>query len=575
MIKKLIALLLALVMVFGMVACGAKTEAPAAAAPEAEAASKEEVASKEEAVPEEETAPEAEAVSDPNETEYYVIDSNTDVADAFDTVWWNATDLCGIMLFDRLIQCDTEGNPVNPQLAEKFESSADNLVHTFTLRQDVKWHDGEAFTAEDVEWSIMTALATRKIAPVIYTQLANIKGAQAYIACKADSVSGVSVDGNVVTIELDRPSSMFMEAMSQFAPLPKHLLEGEDTVNLHTSEFWQAPVGNGAYKFKDFVVGEYFTFERFDDYYGAKAVIKNVKSLIIGAGDHVVKAQANELDYIQTCDPATIEEVLLNPNYTGNAFPVYYTRQISYNTHGYNGTTDGTRMSDIRVRQALNYALDIPAIVEAIYGEYGTPIYTYVAPGTPGYTDDVEKYEYNPEKAKQLLEEAGFDFNEPIRIIEYFGDPTTYALLDMIIYYFEQIGVKAEYFNCGADANASLNEIRDYDLQLNAWNAGVSRGTIYSALTATDPIRSTYRTNLDELYAQMCAAPTLEEQTELFEELQKAEAEFCFTIPLCTLKCFCLVNTAKLNTGGVNFLGDGFNYDRGFDKLSFNADYFS
>ena len=231
-------------------------------------------------------------------------------------------------------------------------------------------------------------------------------------------------------------------------------------------------------------------------------------------------------------------------------------------------------MSDIRVRQALNYALDIPAIVDAIYGEYGTPIYTYVAPGAPGYTDDVEKYEYNPEKAKQLLEEAGFDFNEPIRIIEYFGDPTTNDLLDLMVYYFDQIGVKAEYFNCGADVDAALNQIRDYDLQLNAFNAGASRGTVYSILTATDPIRPADKTKLDDLYAQMCAAPTVEQQTKLFEELQKAEAEFCYTIPLCTLKYFSLVNTAKLNTEGVNFLGDGFNYDRGFDKLSFNAEYF-
>ena len=559
--KKLIALLLALVMAFGMVACGAKTEEPAVE-PEAEAA------------PKAEAAPEAEAVNDPNETEYYVIDSNTDVADAFDTVWWNATDLCRVMLFDRLVQCDTEGNPVNPQLAEKFEIAPDGLVHTFTLRQDVKWHDGEAFTADDVVWSIEAALKASKIAPVIFTQLSNIKGAQDYIDGKATSVAGVSADGNVVTIELVQPSSMFMEAMSQFAPLPKHLLEGEDPATIHTSEFWQAPIGNGTYKFKDFVVGEYFTFERFDDYYGAKAIIKNVKSLIIGAGDYIVKTQANEIDYIQTRDPVTIEEVLLNSNYSGSEFPVYYSRQFSYHLTGYNGTTDGTRMSDIRVRQALNYALDIPAIVEAIYGDYGTPIYTYVAPGAPGYTDDVEKYEYNPEKAKQLLEEAGFDFNEPIRIIEYFGDPTTNDLLDLMVYYFDQIGVKAEYFNCGADVDAALNQIRDYDLQLNAFNAGASRGTVYSILTATDPIRPADKTKLDDLYAQMCAAPTVEQQTKLFEELQKAEAEFCYTIPLCTLKYFSLVNTAKLNTEGVNFLGDGFNYDRGFDKLSFNAEYF-
>ena len=559
--KKLMALLLALVMVFGMVACGAKTDAPAAAAPEADTQKQDD-------------APKAEAVGDPNETEYYIIDSNTDVADAFDTVWWNATDLCRVMLFDRLVQCDTEGNPVNPQLAESFEIAPDGLVHTFTLRQDVKWHDGEAFTADDVVWSIEAALKASKIAPVIFTQLSNIKGAQDYIDGKAASVSGVSADGNVVTIELVQPSSMFMEAMSQFAPLPKHLLEGEDPATLHTSEFWQSPIGNGTYKFKDFVVGEYFTFERFDDYYGAKAKIKNVKSLIIGAGDYIVKTQANEIDYIQTRDPVTIEEVLLNSNYSGSEFPFYYSRQFSYHLTGYNGTTDGTRMSDIRVRQALNYALDIPAIVDAIYGEYGTPIYTYVAPGAPGYTDDVEKYEYNPEKAKQLLEEAGFDFSEPIRIIEYFGDPTTNDLLDLMVYYFDQIGVKAEYFNCGADVDAALNQIRDYDLQLNAFNAGASRGTVYSILTATDPIRPADKTKLDDLYAQMCAAPTVEEQTKLFEELQKTEAEFCYTIPLCTLKYFSLVNTAKLNTEGVNFLGDGFNYDRGFDKLSFNADYF-
>lgn len=566
--KKIIALTLVLVMMLSLLAGCGKAEP---AAPEAAAT---EVTTQQAAPEKQEEAPAAEAVSDPNETEYYIIDSNTDVADAFDTVWWNATDLCRIMLFDRLVQCDTEGNPVNPQLAEKFEISPDGLVHTFTLRQDVKWHDGEAFTADDVVWSIEAALKASKIAPVIFTQLSNIKGAQDYIDGKATSVAGVSADGNVVTIELAQPSSMFMEAMSQFAPLPKHLLEGEDPATIHTSQFWQFPIGNGPYKFKEFVVGEYFTFERFDDYYGAKPIIKNVKSLILNAADYVVKTQANEIDYIQTRDPVTIEEVLLNANYSGSEFPVYYSRQFSYHLTGYNGTTDGTRMSDIRVRQALNYALDIPAIVEAIYGEYGTPIYTYVAPGAPGYTDDVEKYEYNPEKAKQLLEEAGFDFNEPIRIIEYFGDPTTNDLLDLMVYYFDQIGVKAEYFNCGADVDAALNQIRDYDLQLNAFNAGASRGTVYSILTATDPIRPADKTKLDDLYAQMCAAPTLEEQTKLFQQLQKAEAEYCFTIPLCTLKYFSLVNTAKLNTEGVNFLGDGFNYDRGFDKLSFNPEYF-
>ncbi len=535
-----------------------------------------------EAVAEPEASPATKTVEtpvtdyDPNEEEYYIIDSNTDVADAFDTVWWNATDLCRLMLFDRLIQCDPKGNPNIPQLAESFKTSGDGLINTFVLRTDVKWHDGEAFTADDVVWSIEAALKASKLASVIQTQLQNIKGAGEFVAGTADSVTGVTIADNVVTIELVNPSNMFLEAISQFAPLPKHLLEGEDPATIHTSEFWQAPIGNGAYKFDTFVVGEYFTFVRNDDYYGNKAMIKHVKSLIINATDYVVKTQANELDYIQTRDATTIEEILLNKNYTGNVFPVVYSRQFSFNTMGYNGATDGsTRVADIRIRQALNYALDIPAICEAIYGDYATPLYTYIAPNISGYTDDVEKYDYDPEKAKALLTEANFDFSQPIRILEYWGDPTTYDLLDLVVWYFDQIGVKAEYFNAGADATAAINEVRDYDINLNAYNCGASRNMAYSILTNTKTIRPDEETDFDTLYKELCAAPTFEAQNEIFKKLQQTEAKYCFTIPLCTLKYFAIINTAKVNTQGVNFLGDGFNYDRGFDKLSFNAEYFN
>jgi len=564
--KRFLVCILALTLLIGCLAgCGKPVEEQESAEKKTEV--KEETKQKEEAEP---------ASYDPNEEEYYVIDSNTDVADAFDTVWWNATDLCRLMLFDRLVQCDNEGNPNKPQLAKEFSVSDDGLVYTFVLRDDVSWHDGEAFTAEDVVWSVETALKATKISAAILGQLNMIEGAEEYAAGTADSVSGIAVDGYTVTFTLKQRSSLFMEAMSQFAPLPKHLLSESDPATIHSDSFWQAPVGTGCYQFDEFVVGEYFTFVRNDNYYGNKAVIKHVKSLICSAADYVTLAQANSLDYFQTRDVTTIEETLQNANYSGEVFPVVYSRQFSFNLKGYNGATDGdTKMADIRVRQALNYAIDTQTLLQTIYGDYATQVYTYVAPNVPGYTDDVEKYEYNPEKAKALLDEAGWDYDYTVRIIEYWGDPTTYDLLDMVVSYFNEIGVKAEYFNAGADATAALNEIRDYDINLNAYNCGASRGMTYATLLSTSAIQDGSPNDFDTLYADYNSAVSYEEQTAIYQTMQKTEAKYCYTIPLCTLKYYAMTNSAKLNTEGVAFLGDGFNYDRGFDTLSFNADYFA
>lgn len=573
--KRITASVLAAILLMGCV-CGCSGQTAATeAAPETQAAT--EAATTAAAAQAATETAAATAAYDPNEEEYYVIDSNTDVADAFDTVWWNSTDLCRLMLFDRLIQCDDSGNPNKPQLAKEFSCSDDGLTYTFILRDDVKWHDGEAFTADDVIWSVETALKATKIANEIINQLKLIDGAEAYIDGTAAEVAGLSAEGNTVTIRLSQRSSLFMGAMSKFAPLPRHLLGNADPATIHTDTFWQAPVGTGCYKFDEFVVGEYFTFVRNDDYYGNKAKIKHVKSLICSAGDYVVLTQADGVDYIQTRDVNTIEEVLENDHFTGTVFPVVYSRQFSYNLKGYNGAADGnTRVKDLRVRQALNYAIDTKTILDTVYGEeYATQIYTYIAPNVPGYTDDVEKFEYDPEKAKSLLAEAGWNPDDTIRIIEYFGDPATYDLLDMVVAYLSEVGVKAEYFNAGSDVTAALYQVMDYDLCLGAFNGGASRDSVYSNLCSTSGFQNGEHNDFDDLYDAYCQAVTFDEQTEIFKKMQQTEAKYSYLIPLCTLKYYAMVNTAKLNTEGVNFLGDGFNYDRGFDKLSFNAEYFN
>lgn len=174
--------------------------------------------------------------------------SSKDISTKLDAVWVNRGGLYKTLVFRSVLIGTPDLSDVKPDLAESYTVSDDKLTYSFVMKDNLKWHDGEPLTAEDVKWSVEAALKGSLLNGIYNTAFGRIEGCQAYKDGSADEISGITVDGNTVTFKMAQPSATFLKIMGQFAILPKHCLDGADLLELHNNEFWQAPVGSGMYK---------------------------------------------------------------------------------------------------------------------------------------------------------------------------------------------------------------------------------------------------------------------------------------------------------------------------------------
>lgn len=509
--------------------------------------------------------------SDPNEDDYLLLPLPEPTGDKFAGMWGDYGGGVRCALFDRLLQCTPEGEPTIDCLAESHEVSDDGLTYTFKLREGVKWHDGQPFTPEDVAWSIKMALKSTQITSYFLNTFKAIEGAQDYLDGKADEISGIQIDGNTLTIKMAQPSSLMFLTMANWMPYPKHLLEDEPPETLHQADFWEMPVGTGMYKCIEFVPGEYAILERFEDYYGEKPLIKHIKASNYKEGDYVTKCQANELDYCRTRDLSIVNEVLKNPNYTAETVDILYFRYFTINLMGYNGATDGNvLLKDKRVREALLYAMDRESIVKELYPEQGAIMHAFCPTAMPQFNAEARQYEYNPEKAKELLKEANFDFSQTLRIVDYYGDQTTNDLIDTIIYYLDQVGIKASHAFIQGDTTSAIYDKREYDLCYGGF-APASFQETYAVYAGNDPtyakIRPSGPNDFDPLLEELMQTTDTKRQDELIYQLQEVEREYLWNLPLCTLKNYTLINSGRLDRPG-GFGHEWTNYDRSMAKWS-------
>ncbi|MBQ6594090.1 MAG: hypothetical protein IJH78_00315 [Clostridia bacterium] len=319
------------------------------------------------------------------------------------------------LIFDFLVKPDEELNFI-PDLAESWDISEDGKVYTFYLRQDVKWHDGEAFTADDVVFTL-NALANPEYIGGNENRVLGIVGAAEVQAGEAETISGVKkVDDYTVEITLPDANAAFMADMYT-AILPEHVLAGENPGEWSTDDFNRAPVGTGKYKFVEWKSGQYIMLERNEDYFGDKPSIKDV---VVQFGSETTLVAAllnNEIDVLYNLPTAEVENVEAVDSvyvYTNEQMTVYY---IGFNL------LDET-LSDLRVRQALAHGLDKQTVLDTVYGNGLAYVADDIFPSNHwSHSENVTVYEYNPEKAKSLLEEAGYVMNESTGIYEKDGKP--------------------------------------------------------------------------------------------------------------------------------------------------------
>lgn len=289
------------------------------------------------------------------------------------------------MLYEPLARQEADGTIVN-ELADKIEPAADDKSVTVTLKDGLKWSDGEAITADDVVFT--------------YNAQADKNSGNADpLWIGGSPVKVEAVDQKTVKFTLPTASAAAIASVPTVSwIIPKHVY-GKVT-DFSVNQLDPIAVGSGPYKLEEYKKGEYLTFVRNDNYYGDKAKVGKIVFRIISNSATIKTAlQTGEIDAANV-SPGDVDGLKNAPVNT-------YT--YSEGRVGYIGFNTQKNLKDVRVRQAFAYAIDRTAIANAAYlsPDYYKLAYTILPPSNPFATTDVNKYERNVEKAKELLKEAG------------------------------------------------------------------------------------------------------------------------------------------------------------------------
>ncbi|MCA1979909.1 MAG: peptide-binding protein [Calditerrivibrio sp.] len=304
-------------------------------------------------------------------------------------------------IYNGLLKYDKNLNLVG-DLAYKWEVSQNRKEITFYLRNGVKWHDGKEFTSEDVKFT--------------YELIIDNNTPTAYDSDFRIIEKLETPDKHTVKVFYKNP---YAPALSSWTVsiLPSHLLKGKPIAQ---SELQRHPVGTGPYRFKEWRSGNQITLEAFDEYFEGRPNIDRYTMKIIPDTATMFLELLNQNVDIMGLSPMQYAKQTSNPRFIEN-YNKYSYLSNSYTYVGYN--LKNKLLQDKRVRQALSYATPKDDIIKGVVFGLGEPSYSPFKPGTPWYTDNLTKYEFNLEKARQLLKEAGFEDKNGDGILEKDGNP--------------------------------------------------------------------------------------------------------------------------------------------------------
>lgn len=309
-------------------------------------------------------------------------------------------------IFDSLLELDERLN-VKPLLAESWETSRDGLTYTFKLKKGVTWHDGKPFTARDVAFTFYSVLDPKVTTPhrAYFDALAGFPELTAKEGAKKPEDLSVRpievVDDHTVRFRLRYPSGSFLAVLvnPRAGIVPEHLLKGQD---LNTAEFNRKPVGTGPFKFVEWRRAERIVMEANDKYHGGRPALNRVIFRIIP--DAVVLLQELRSGGVDLMENPPLTEVARLKQTAG--LKVLTADNTSYTYLGWR--QDVAPFTDLRVRRALNHAVDVQSMIKEVLQGYAVPATGQFPPSSWAYDAAVKPYAYDPAKAKALLAEAGY-----------------------------------------------------------------------------------------------------------------------------------------------------------------------
>ncbi len=456
--------------------------------------------------------------------------------------WHNPGGIASSAMYRTLLLAQSNLTDVNPDLAESYSMSEDSLTYTFKLKENLRWSDGEPLTAQDVKNSVKTVLKVSACNAIFTNAFNRIKGAAAWKDGSATDLEGVKTDGNTVVIELDSSFGAFLQVIAQFVILPEHAIKDIDPLDLNNSSYWSAPVTSGAFKLAEMSAGNYYVLVPNEYYEGTPWKITKIISYFVP--DMITAAQAGNVDYFNTNSTDIINEMKKLDYMTMYPVDILFFRYFICNMKGVDGN-ENTVMQDVRVREAILYAIDREALAANLFPGLATVVNSGVPNDYPEYNGKV--YEYNPEKAKELLKEAGYDFNHTFRILYYYSDQTSIDFMDAIAYYLGEVGMKVETVY-SQQGTTDLYETRNYDIGykgLSAFSIAEwygeynSKNVYFQKIFGGD-------TQFDELVAAIAAEANPEKRSEILKQLEELEQKNLYKLPLYTIGNNVFINTSHV-----------------------------
>jgi peptide/nickel transport system substrate-binding protein len=416
-------------------------------------------------------------------------------------------------LFCCLVRPDPQTDQPSPDLAQSWDISTDGLTYTFHLR-DAVWHDGQPVTADDVKFTLDAQLDP------------NLNGVWKHNLSAIDKVE--VVDPKTVKLTLKHPYGPLLTMLQyNVCILPKHALEGQDLKK--PTKFVENPIGCGPYKWKEFVQGDHLTVTAFDKYWDGKPNIDSIVFEIIpDVNTQLAKLKAGSLDFVMI-EPSQISAL------NGSGAQMSYANQTNYYYLAVNNTNP--LFKDVRVRQAMAYAIDRQKIIDSVMLGHASLAASPISPPM-GWAFDasLQPYPYDVNKAKDLLAQAGAKMENGVltlngqpfkfKILVDIGNPTRKSFGLIAQQYWQALGMQPELDFEEFNNWYSLTSNLKYDVAVEWWitpaDPDAVKGGYYSKADGTDPQHPNFSDpETDRLFDQGAALTTPAQRQPVYFQLQQ------------------------------------------------------
>lgn len=415
------------------------------------------------------------------------------------------------------------------ELATDWSVSDDNRTLTFNLREGVKWHDGEDFTADDVRFTF-EFMAHPDYSGPLFSNIAEIEGIQAYKDGTADSISGIEViDDYTINITTNDVFAAFLyEIAGQFI-IPEHIWSTVSVANAaNATEMFRAAIGTGPFRMDEYVPDQYVELVKNEEYWGGTPQIDRFIFVVVNPETQQMQLVNDEVDFLTTTD--------LNPDtmqiYEDNGMQVYTTLIYNGAYQVIEVNNQHELLGNKYVRQALVTAIDREAIVEYILSGYGVVADTAYPPSSWAYPDGLNEYPYSPEDAIELLvNEAGWEYTdgtmyadgEPVKFeLLYNGDnPIRAQIAPLVQEHWKEIGIELEITSMEFSTLLDFEATGDYELAMIGNGGGVDPSSVSNELASFGGFNTSLYANdvTDELFREGATFINVEDRQPIYYQI--------------------------------------------------------